>query len=129
MGVPTGRAIPLNGPVVRYVNASTIGRIWISIIRDPADCVLVPEPSYPLFEHLTRLDTVAARPYVLEYHGRWAIDDVSVFLAKQHIGMVIARNRIVPWAAEGYVDPGLSINVVVSGVAKFHVQQAAAAMD
>ena len=31
-------------------------------------------PSYPLFEHLTRLDGVAARPYRLEYHGRWEID-------------------------------------------------------
>lgn len=38
------------------------------------DGVLVPVPSYPLFEHLTRLDGVAAQPYRLEYHGRWSLD-------------------------------------------------------
>jgi alanine-synthesizing transaminase len=42
------------------------------------DAVLVPTPSYPLFEHLTALDGVAARPYKLEYHGRWRLDFDSV---------------------------------------------------
>lgn len=36
--------------------------------------VLTPVPSYPLFEHLARLDGVAERRYALEYHGSWAID-------------------------------------------------------
>ena len=40
----------------------------------PGDAVLVPRPSYPLFEHLTRLEGVRAVPYRLEYHGRWEID-------------------------------------------------------
>jgi aspartate/methionine/tyrosine aminotransferase len=35
---------------------------------------MVPVPSYPLFDHLTRLDGVTAIPYRLEYHGRWAVD-------------------------------------------------------
>ena len=38
------------------------------------DAVLVPAPSYPLFEHLTRLDGVTARTYYLDYHGRWLVD-------------------------------------------------------
>lgn len=43
------------------------------------DSVLVPVPSYPLFEHLTALDGVRAVPYPLEYHGRWAlaVDDLA----------------------------------------------------
>jgi aspartate/methionine/tyrosine aminotransferase len=36
--------------------------------------VLVPTPSYPLFEHLTRLENVHALPYRTEYHGTWMID-------------------------------------------------------
>jgi hypothetical protein len=36
--------------------------------------VLIPRPSYPLFEHLTRLDGVAAAYYDLEFHGSWSID-------------------------------------------------------
>lgn len=38
------------------------------------DDVLVPVPSYPLFEHLTALDGVRPVPYALEYHGRWEVD-------------------------------------------------------
>ena len=42
------------------------------------DEVLVPVPSYPLFEHLTRLDGVVPVPYRLEFHGRWALDATSI---------------------------------------------------
>jgi alanine-synthesizing transaminase len=48
---------------------------WLfKLLCDPGQCVLVPRPSYPLFEHLTRLEGVRAEPYDLEYHGRWEID-------------------------------------------------------
>jgi len=36
--------------------------------------VLVPVPSYPLFEHLTRLELVEIKTYPLEYHGTWSVD-------------------------------------------------------
>jgi alanine-synthesizing transaminase len=36
--------------------------------------VLTPAPSYPLFDHLTRLDAVSERRYALRYHGAWEID-------------------------------------------------------
>ena len=38
------------------------------------DAVMLPIPSYPLFEHLTRLDGVRPIQYRLDFHGRWAID-------------------------------------------------------
>jgi alanine-synthesizing transaminase len=48
---------------------------WLfKLLCNPGDNVLVPRPSYPLFEHLTRLEDVEPRPYPLEYHGRWTID-------------------------------------------------------
>lgn len=48
---------------------------WLfKLLCDPGDCVLVPRPSYPLFEHLTALEGVRAAPFSLEYHGRWDID-------------------------------------------------------
>ena len=43
--------------------------LLFKLLCDPGDSVLVPTPSYPLFEHLTRLDSVQARPYGTEYHG------------------------------------------------------------
>jgi aspartate/methionine/tyrosine aminotransferase len=48
---------------------------WLfKLLCDPGDAVLVPCPSYPLFEHLTVLEGIEARPYRLEYHGKWRID-------------------------------------------------------
>jgi alanine-synthesizing transaminase len=55
---------------------------WIfKLLCDPGTSVLVPRPSYPLFEHLTRLESVRAVPYELRYHGRWDIDFESVAAA------------------------------------------------
>lgn len=51
------------------------------LLCDPGDDVLVPQPSYPLFEWLTRLEAVAVRPYRLEHHGRWSVDGESVSAA------------------------------------------------
>lgn len=47
------------------------------LLCDPEQDVLVPQPSYPLFELLTRLDNVRARPYRLDMAGRWAVDRAS----------------------------------------------------
>ena len=44
------------------------------LLCDPDQEVLIPRPSYPLFEYLTRLEAIRAVPYSLEFHGRWAID-------------------------------------------------------
>lgn len=40
--------------------------------------VLTPVPSYPLFDHLARLDAVEQRTYALEYQGAWIVDIASV---------------------------------------------------
>jgi aspartate/methionine/tyrosine aminotransferase len=55
--------------------------ILFKLLASPGDDILVPRPSYPLFEPLTALDGVVARPYDLDYQGRWSIDFVSVDLA------------------------------------------------
>jgi len=55
---------------------------WLfKLLCDAGESVLVPRPSYPLFEHLTRLEGVRAASYRLEYHGRWDIDFDSVAAA------------------------------------------------
>lgn len=44
------------------------------LLCDAGDEVLVPVPSYPLFEHLARLEGVRAVPYRLAYDGAWHVD-------------------------------------------------------
>lgn len=52
--------------------------LLFKLLCDAGDAVLVPHPSYPLFEHLTQLESVTAIPYALEYHGSWRIDVDSI---------------------------------------------------
>jgi alanine-synthesizing transaminase len=52
--------------------------LLFKLLCDAGDAVLVPLPSYPLFEHLTQLECVQPIPYALEYHGSWRIDIESV---------------------------------------------------
>lgn len=52
--------------------------LLFKLLCDAGDQVLVPQPSYPLFEHLTQMESVTAVPYALEYHGAWRIDLDSV---------------------------------------------------
>ena len=55
---------------------------WLfKLLCNPGDVVLIPRPSYPLFEHLTALEGIHAWPYALEYHGEWSIDVESLAAA------------------------------------------------
>ena len=44
------------------------------LLTDPGDNVLVPRPSYPLFDYLATMESVEVRQYPLVYHGAWSID-------------------------------------------------------
>lgn len=47
-------------------------------LGDPGDCILVPEPSYPLLSHLAALEGLRVVPYRLNYDGAWYVDWDSV---------------------------------------------------
>jgi alanine-synthesizing transaminase len=72
------------GQVVLSASTSEMYSWLFKLLCDPGESVLVPRPSYPLFEHLTRLESVRAESYRLEYHGRWEIDFDSVAAASEH---------------------------------------------
>ncbi|HEY7441457.1 MAG TPA: pyridoxal phosphate-dependent aminotransferase [Vicinamibacterales bacterium] len=69
--------VPPNRIVVT-ASTSEAYSILFKLLCDAGDNVLIPQPGYPLFEHLTRLDAVEVVPYELEYHGAWHIDLDSV---------------------------------------------------
>ncbi len=52
--------------------------LLFKLLADPGDEVLAPKPSYPLFDHLARLDALRMTTYDLEYHDGWSIDIDSV---------------------------------------------------
>jgi len=64
--------------IVLTASTSEAYSLLFKLLADAGDEVLVPRPSYPLFDHLARLDLVQVRPYDLEYHGRWETDAVAL---------------------------------------------------
>ena len=48
--------------------------LLFKLLCDPGDEVLVPQPSYPLFEYLAALEAVRIVPYRLSYDGGWFVD-------------------------------------------------------
>jgi aspartate/methionine/tyrosine aminotransferase len=64
--------------VVLTSSTSEAYALLFKLLCNAGDAVLVPQPSYPLFEHLTALESVTAVPYALEYHGTWRIDLASI---------------------------------------------------
>jgi aspartate/methionine/tyrosine aminotransferase len=69
------RGIAISGDRVALTSSTSEAyALLFKLLCDAGDAVLVPHPSYPLFEHLTQLECVEAIPYALEYHGSWRID-------------------------------------------------------
>lgn len=64
--------------VVLGSSTSEAYSLAFKLLCDPGDEVLVPQPSYPLFEHLARFDAVVPVQYRLVYDGAWHIDLDSV---------------------------------------------------
>ncbi len=48
--------------------------LLFKLLCDPGDAILVPEPSYPLFDYLARLEGVRSFGYRLTYDGEWHVD-------------------------------------------------------
>lgn len=73
-----GISVALQRVVLTASTSEAYSLIFKLLCEPEGDEVLVPAPSYPLFDHLTQLDGVTPRPYMLEYHGRWELDEPSV---------------------------------------------------
>jgi len=64
---------------------------WLfKLLCDPGDAVLVPQPSYPLFDYLGALEGVRTIPYPLVYHGRWEVDTHGMAGAPETVRAVLA---------------------------------------
>jgi alanine-synthesizing transaminase len=79
-GLPSARAAlaRLTGAawddILLTASTSEAYAFLFKLLCDAGDAVLVPAPSYPLFEHLAELEGVQAIPYRLAYDGAWHVD-------------------------------------------------------
>lgn len=114
LGLPSARAavaadhlrrgVDLDPAHVVLTASTSEAYSWLfKLLCDPGDCVLVPRPSYPLFEHLTRLEGVRAEPYDLEYHGRWDIDTDQLRTAPGDVKAILVVSPNNPTGS--YISP------------------------
>ena len=64
-------------PVERILLTASTSEAYaylFKLLTNPGDEILVPRPSYPLFEFLADMESVAVCQYPLVYHGGWSID-------------------------------------------------------
>ncbi len=70
--------------------------LLFKLLCDAGDEVLIPQPSYPLFELLSRLDLVTTVPYALHMHGGWSLDRdgiASALSARTRAVLVVSPNN------------------------------------
>jgi aspartate/methionine/tyrosine aminotransferase len=65
------------------------------LMCDPGDGILVPQPSYPLFEHLATFESVRVVPYPLAYDGEWHIDLPALRNAIDGLNGIETRPRAI----------------------------------
>jgi aspartate/methionine/tyrosine aminotransferase len=60
--------------IVLTASTSEAYALLFKLFCDPGDEVLIPAPSYPLFEFLAHLESVRVNQYRLQYDGAWHLD-------------------------------------------------------
>jgi aspartate/methionine/tyrosine aminotransferase len=75
--------------IVLTASTSEAYAFAFKVLCEPGDDVLVPRPSYPLFEYLAGLESVRAVPYDLRWDGEWHLAESALRAA------LTARTRAV----------------------------------
>src|SRR5579872_1504495 len=60
--------------VLLTASTSEAYALLFKLLANPGDEVLIPRPSYPLFDYLAALESVRVVGYPLVHHGGWAVD-------------------------------------------------------
>jgi len=70
-----GRGIPLDPDQIFLTSSTSEAYSYIfRLLANPGDAILVPRPSYPLFDFLAGLNDLELISYPLSYHDGWRID-------------------------------------------------------
>jgi aspartate/methionine/tyrosine aminotransferase len=96
------------GRIALTASTSEAYSILFKLLCNPGDEVLIPNPSYPLFEYLAKAEAVKTVPYRLAYDGAWFLDLDSVKRAisarSKAIVLVNPNNPTGSFLRKGEVD-------------------------
>ena len=73
------RGLPMQPARILLTASSSEAYSYLfKLLAEPGDEILIPRPSYPLFEFLAAFESVRAVAYPLRYHGGWSVDVEAV---------------------------------------------------
>jgi alanine-synthesizing transaminase len=75
--------------IVLTASTSEAYSYLFKLLCDPNEAILTPAPSYPLFEHLARVEAIDVVPYRLEPDSHWRVDLDSVARAPERTRAVV----------------------------------------
>jgi hypothetical protein len=74
-GYYAARGQPVETSRILLTSSTSESYAWLfKLLADPGDEVLVPRPSYPLFEFLAQMEAVRVKHYPLIYQDGWSIN-------------------------------------------------------
>jgi alanine-synthesizing transaminase len=74
------------------------------LLTDPGDRILVPRPSYPLFEYLATMESVQVEQYPLHYHAGWSMDVDAMPQGARAVVLVNPNNPTGSFVKRGELD-------------------------
>jgi aspartate/methionine/tyrosine aminotransferase len=89
-----GRGAPVRpGNIVLTASSSESYSLLFKLLGDPGDEMLVPIPSYPLFELLARLENVRVRSYPLRFDHEWhlSLDTLRALVGERTRAVVVVH--------------------------------------
>jgi aspartate/methionine/tyrosine aminotransferase len=87
-----GATVPASD-ILLTASSSESYALLFKLLGNPGQAVLVPEPSYPLFDYLACLEGLVPRPYGLAFDGRWHIDFDSLDFTDATAIVVVSPNN------------------------------------
>lgn len=86
--------------------------LLFKLLCDPGDAVLVPTPSYPLFDQLGRLDGVDTVPFILDSQDDWRPDLRQIAAAPDRTRAIILVHPNNPTGSHIHPDDATAIEAL-----------------
>jgi alanine-synthesizing transaminase len=87
-----GASVPAER-IVLTASSSESYSFLFKLLADPGDEVLVPVPSYPLFEYLAHLDGLVVRTYPMRFDHEWhlSVDAIEALITQSTRAVVVVH--------------------------------------
>ncbi|HVN75627.1 MAG TPA: pyridoxal phosphate-dependent aminotransferase [Thermoanaerobaculaceae bacterium] len=96
--------------VVLTASTSEAYTFLFKLLADPGEAVLVPSPSYPLFEHLARVEGVDAIPFHLNAELGWRLDLDELAAAPPSVRAVVVVHPNNPTGSPVHPDDAAALH-------------------